>query len=125
MSEREAKTLGGKLVSELSLENIMAGRLNPHDLRISAETLLHQAELAERAGCRPLAQNFRRAAELTGLSNRMVLDIYDLLRPGRASYEELIRWADRLEREKMAPLNAALIRQAAEVYKKRGLLKGG
>jgi propanediol dehydratase small subunit len=70
-----------------------------------------------------LALNLRRAAELTGVSNDEVFEIYNTLRPGRAQYTELIDTADRLEKEYDAPLTATLVREAAEVYRERGLFR--
>jgi propanediol dehydratase small subunit len=51
------------------------------------------------------------------------LRMYETLRPGRASYDELIALADRLEREHHAPESAALVREAAEAYRARNLLR--
>jgi propanediol dehydratase small subunit len=59
---------------------------------------------------------------LTGISNQEVLDIYEALRPGRSTYKELIALADRLKEDLDAPLTAAFVREAAEVYQERGIL---
>jgi propanediol dehydratase small subunit len=69
-----------------------------------------------------LAENLRRAAELTHISNEEVLEIYDTLRPGRTTYEKLIALAERLAHELNAPRTAAFVREAAEVYRARGLV---
>jgi propanediol dehydratase small subunit len=111
----------GRALDELDMQAILSGQLTPDDFRISAETLRHQARAAEKAGYDQVAENFRRAAELTQLSNEQVFRIYAMLRPGRATYDELIQMADRLERMD-APLNAALLREAARVYLERGLI---
>ena len=100
---------------------LLSGRLSPDDFRISADTLRLQAEAAEKAGYAPVAENFRRAAELTQLSNEQVFAIYRLLRPGRATYRELRALADSLE-DSDAPRTAALVREAADVYLERGLI---
>ncbi|HNT76654.1 MAG TPA: diol dehydratase small subunit [Anaerolineae bacterium] len=112
----------GRSLDELTLEALIAGNLTPDDFRISAETLRAQAEAAEAAGYRQVAENFRRAAELTRLSNEDVLAMYSTLRPGRTTYPQLIALAERLEKEFDAPLTAALVREAAEVYRERGLV---
>jgi propanediol dehydratase small subunit len=112
----------GRALDELTLENLLAGNLTPDDFRISAETLCAQAEAAEAAGYRQVAENFRRAAELTQLSNEEVLAMYTTLRPGRTTYTQLIALAERLENALAAPLTAALVREAAEVYRERGLV---
>jgi propanediol dehydratase small subunit len=111
----------GRALDELDMQAILSGQLTPDDFRISAETLRHQARAAEEAGYDQVAENFRRAAELTQLSNKEVFRIYAMLRPGRATYDELIEMADSLERSG-APLNAALVREAALVYLERGLI---
>ena len=116
MTERPIRTATGRALDELTLEAVLAGKLTTDDFRISGEMLRRQADAAEAAGYRQLAENMRRAAELTPLSNQEVLDIYTALRPGRATYEQLIQLAQRLENDG-APLNAALVREAAEVYR--------
>jgi propanediol dehydratase small subunit len=64
-----------------------------------------------------------RAAELTAVPNDEVLQMYETLRPRRASYAELQELADRLEQVHNARENAALVREAAEVYRARNLLR--
>jgi propanediol dehydratase small subunit len=116
------RTLSGRGVDELTIEALRNGDLTVRDFRISAETLRHQACVAEDTGYWQVAQNLRRAAELTALSNEEVLAVYDALRPGRAAYASLIALAGRLENSLDAPLTAALIREAAEVYLARGII---
>ena len=113
----------GRPLDALNMEAVLEGQLTTEDFRISAETLRAQADAAEAAGYRQLADNFRRAAELTGVSNEEVLAMYNLLRPGRTAHAQLIALAERLEQEFNAPLTAALVREAAEVYLARGLVK--
>jgi propanediol dehydratase small subunit len=115
------RTQSGRTLDELNMEAVLAGRLTTDDFRISAEMLRQQADAAEMAGYGQLAENLRRAAELTRISNEQVFEIYDKLRPGRATYEELVTLADQLERELDAPQIAGLVREAAEVYRERGL----
>ena len=123
MSNDNVRTYSGRTVSELSIEEVLSGNLTVEDFRISAETLRCQAEAAESAGYRQLAGNLRRAAELTGIPNQQVLEIYNALRPGRTNHGHLMTWADRLESEYDAPLTAALVREAADTYLERGVLK--
>ena len=122
MTSEPIRTASGRSLDELTIEAILAGELTPDDFRISGETLRRQADAAEAAGYRQLARTMRRAAELTRLSNQDVLDIYNTLRPGRATYEQLIQSAERLQNELEAPLNAALVREAAEIYRTRAIL---
>ena len=70
-----------------------------------------------------MAANLRRAAELTDLPNEELLKIYELLRPERASYEQLVRLADYLQATYGAAENAAFIKAAAAAYRERNLLK--
>ena len=113
----------GRPLGELTPEAAASGELVVDDLRISAETLRAQAAIARRAGYAQLAGNLARAAELTAVPNDEVLRMYELLRPGRASHDDLAALADRLEREYAAPESAALVREAAQVYRERGLLR--
>lgn len=117
------RTKSGRALDELTIETVLAGELTIADFRISGETLCRQADSAEAAGYRQLAENLRRAAELTRLSNQEVLDIYDALRPGRTTHDQLIALAERLEKEHQATLTAELVREAAQVYLERGVIK--
>jgi len=122
MTDQETlRTATGRSLAELDMQAILSGKLTPDDFRISGETLRRQAQAAEAAGYDQLAENFHRAAELTRISNEQVLHIYTMLRPGRATYKELNDLAESLERSD-APRNAALIREAAQVYLDRGLI---
>jgi len=116
-------TSTGRSLAELTMEAVLAGEVTTEDFGISAETLRCQAEAAEAAGYTQLGVNLRRAAELTRLSNDQVIEIYHTLRPGRTTYRQLLALADQLESKHNAPLNAALIREAAEVYLARGLVR--
>ena len=123
MTSEPTHSRSGRPLHELTMEAIRAGELTAGDLSISGETLRHQADVAENAGYRQLAENLRRAAELTLLSNEEVLDIYRALRPGRRTHYELMGLADHLEKDRKAARTAALIREAAEVYRERELVK--
>ena len=123
MSRNTVRSASGRTLDELNIEAIRAGELTAEDFRISGQTLYRQADAAEAAGYWQLAENLRRAAELTGISNQEVLDIYNALRPGRSTYNELIALANRLENDLNAPLTAAFVREAAEVYQERGILR--
>ena len=123
MSIDNVRTFTGRSLPELSVEKILAGELTAEDFRTSAETLRQQANAAESGGYRQLAANLRRAAELTRISNAEVLEIYNQLRPGRGNYESLSALAERLEKEYEATLTAALVREAAEVYRQRNIFE--
>ena len=123
MPDNEKRSFSGRRLNELRIEDVLGGGLSSEDFRISAETLCRQAQTAREAGYRQVAENLLRAAELTRLSNEDVLNIYDKLRPGRTTYPEMKAIAERLESDFDAPLTAAFIREAAEVYLKRGIVK--
>jgi propanediol dehydratase small subunit len=125
MIQDKVRTFTGRSLPELSIEKILAGELTAEDFRTSAETLREQANVAESGGYRQLGENLRRAAELTFISNEEVLEIYNQLRPGRSNYKSLSALAERLEKEYKATLTAAMVREAAEVYRKRGIVDLG
>lgn len=78
--------------------------------------------MAQRHGNPELAENLRRAAELALLPDAEVLAIYAALRPRRSSRAELDAIAHRLAAAG-APRSAALVREAADVYERRRLLR--
>lgn len=117
------RAASGRAVDDVDLEAAAAGQLRPADLQIGAETLRAQAEIAGRAGYAELAANLTRAAELTAVPNDELLRMYELLRPSRATFDELIDLAQRLERTYAAPQTGAFVREAAEVYRQRSLLR--
>ena len=116
----ESRSLSGKLVSDLTLDAVRRGEVSLSDLRIHPETLDHQASVAQAHGNPQLAENLRRAAELTVLPDDEVLAIYEALRPGRSSAAQLTALAGSLA-DRGLPRCAALVAEAAEVYARRGL----
>ena len=116
----EVRALSGRPVGELTLEAVRRGDIGLEDLRIHPETLERQADIAEQHANPQLAENLRRAAELTRLGDEEVLAIYATLRPGRATPAELTALADSLAGRGL-PRCAALVAEAAEVYARRGL----
>jgi len=114
------RALSGRPVAELTLEAVRRGELSVPDLRIHPETLDRQAAVAAAHANPQLAENLRRAAELTSLPDDEVLAIYDALRPGRSTAERLAELAAGLA-ERGLPRCAALLAEAAEVYARRGL----
>jgi len=113
----------GRLISDITLEAAASDALSGDDLKIRAETLQAQAQVARQAGYTQLAANLTRAAELTAVPNEDLLQMYEQLRPRRAAFEELIALAQKLEETYRAPTTAAFIREAALVYQTRGLLR--
>lgn len=118
----DIKSASGKVMSSFSLDQVLKGDLKPDDFRIAPETLELQAQVAEQHGRPQLANNMRRAAELIAVPDDELLAAYDALRPYRKSKQELLDLADRLEKNYGCTVSAAFIREAADVYEKRGRL---
>jgi propanediol dehydratase small subunit len=116
------RTPTGRPLAEVTMAAVVAGEITNEDLRISADTLQLQGEISDSVGRPQLANNMRRAAEMTAIPDAEVLEIYNALRPRASSRERLLAIADRLESHYSAPVNAALVREAAQVYEARGLL---
>ena len=103
----------GLPLEQITLEAVMRGDATMEDLRITAAALESQAAIAEETGRRQLAENLRRASELVNVPDAVILEIYNALRPGRSTPEELARLAETLDREYAATRCAALVREAA------------
>lgn len=108
---------------EITLKKVLAGEVSVDDLRITAETLRRQAEIAEATGRAALAANLRRAAELTTVPNERLLAVYNALRPRRATRQELEALCDELEATYGAAETVAFIRAAIPVYEAKGLFR--
>jgi len=116
----QARALSGKPLAEVTLDAVRRAEVTVPDLRIHPDTLHHQASLAERHGNPQLAENLRRAAELTELPDDEVLAIYDALRPHRRTRDQLTTLAESLAARGL-PRCAALVAEAAAVYERRNL----
>lgn len=123
MTETPPRTRSGRPLEDLTVESLRDGTVAPSDLAIHAETLLRQARIADDKGYSQLARNFRRAAELTRISDAMLAGIYERLRPRRSSYTELLSLAQELSALHDAPETGAYVRAAAEAYRSEGLLR--
>lgn len=121
----ELRAASGRALREIDLDAVLRGDLSPADLQVSADTLRQQAEIARLAGFEQLAENLLRAAELTAVPNEDLLQMYDKLRPGRATYDELLHLAETLAVAYAAVQTATFVREAAEVYRVRKLTKAG
>lgn len=116
------QTASGKPLEALSLAAVEAGSVSMDDLRITATALRQQAAIAHAAGRANLAENFHRAAELVDVPQALLLQVYELLRPGRAKDKaELLAAAERLRRDYGAVRMADFIAEAAGIYERRGL----
>ena len=118
------RTRNGHSLSELTLDNLLAGGVTASDFGITAEGLRLQATIAEQAERPNLAQNLRRGAELVEIPEDVLLKIYELLRPGRAqSADDLRVAANQLRDTYRAKETASLLEEAALVYEQRGIFQ--
>ncbi|MCA0433147.1 MAG: glycerol dehydratase [Proteobacteria bacterium] len=112
----------GKPLSELTLDAVLSGAVTIEDLRITPAALQAQADVARSAGRPRLADNFLRAADLVDVPQDVIMEVYELLRPGRARNREQLREAAATMRDvHKAPRIADFIEEAADVYERRGL----
>jgi propanediol dehydratase small subunit len=112
----------GKKLVEVTLDAVVNGEIRMEDLRITEEALVYQAQIARAANRPTLAENFKRAAELVTIPQDFIMQLYELLRPGRAkSKGELMDAARHLRSAHGANRMAEFIEEAAEVYERRGL----
>ena len=118
------RTPTGKRLEELTLDAVLNGEVTAEDLRITPRTLRLQAEIADAVRRPQLAENMRRAAELTAVPDERILEIYNALRPRASTKQQLLEIADELEGSYSASANATFVREAAEVYERRGCLAG-
>lgn len=114
-------TPAGTPLTEVTLDAAREGRLVGTEIRATPETLRRQADVARAAGRSQLAENLERAAELAGVPDDELLEIYTALRPHRSTAAELESWAEQLEGWG-ASRTAAFVREAAAVYAERRLL---
>lgn len=113
----------GRRLADVTTAAALEGALRADDLQIDSATLRTQAEIAAEAGYSQLAENLMRAAELTRVPNEELLQMYEALRPGRSSSAELEALAQRLDETFDAPITAAFVREASQVYARRSLLR--
>ncbi|WP_045835292.1 diol dehydratase small subunit [Hyphomicrobium sp. 99] len=118
------ETKAGKKLDDITLDAVISDRVKLEDLRITDRALRQQAEIATAAGRPTLAANFERGAELVDVPQDVIMRIYELLRPGRASSrQELVAAARELRETYGAEGVAAFIEEAADVYERRSLYK--
>jgi len=127
LSEKRAdliRTRTGKPLDAITVAALKSGAATMDDLRITRDSLLMQAEIAEAAGRPRLGANFQRAADMVDVPQDFLLQAYELLRPGRAkSKQELLDAAKTFRETYKAERVAAFLEEAAEVYERRGLFQ--
>ena len=107
----------GRDLSYITMDNVM------DDLKISPSILKAQGQIAKAGGRDQIELNFSRAAEMTKVSDKRLLEMYNALRPYRSSKQELLDIASELD-GLGAPICANFVREAAENYERRKKLKG-
>nr|WP_252187494.1 diol dehydratase small subunit [Anaeromonas gelatinilytica] len=117
------RTPTDKKLEEITLNGVLEGKINAKDVRIAPETLEIQAQVAEGVGRNAFAENLRRASELISIPDDRILAIYNALRPNRSTKSELLEIADELKNDYNAVINSNFVKEAAEVYEKRDMLR--
>lgn len=118
------RTRNGRTLQDLTLDNLLAGHVAVSDLGITPDGLRLQAAIADQAGRPNLARNLRRGAELVEIPDAVLLEVYELLRPGRAkSADDLHAAANRLRGSYGAKETASLLEEAALVYERRRIFQ--
>lgn len=112
----------GKKLSDITLEEVKRGRITADDIKISKEMLYNQGQVARENDNVELAKNFDRASELVDVPDEIILEMYNKLRPNRATKLELVTMAKDLLEQYKAANCAKLVLEAAEIYEKRGVL---
>jgi len=117
------RTATGKSLDDITLDAVVSGAVKAEEIRITPTTLEYQAQIAESISRPQLANNMRRAGELTNVPDARMLEIYNALRPNRSTKAELQAIADELENQYGATVCANFVREAAGVYEARDVLK--
>ena len=112
----------GKKLSDITLDEVKRGNVTADDIKISSEQLRRQGAVALENDNPQMQANLERAAELVNVPDDVILAMYNKLRPNRSTKRELILMAQELLEKYQAPHCAKLVLEAAEVYKKRGIL---
>ncbi len=112
----------GKALADITLDAVLAGDVTMEDLRITPHALKAQADIARAVDRPTLGLNFERAAELVDVPQDIIMQTYELLRPGRAKSRQQLLDQARLMRDGYgAERIARFIEEAAETYEQRGL----
>ena len=119
----QVTTPSGIPLTDITLDRVLAGDIGDDDLRITAESLRKQADIAAASGQSALAANLRRAAELTAIPNETLLEVYNAMRPHRSTKQELETLCNTLEITYGAEETAGFIRSAIPVYESKQLFR--
>lgn len=122
-SDIDIKSKSGKSIDQITIDEVINGRVTGEDIKISKETLRLQGEIARQEGRTQLGENFERASELVDIPDEELLIIYNMLRPNRSTKEKLLNKAKEIRDKYNAIACSNLIMDAVNVYSKRGILK--
>ncbi|MFQ9798845.1 MAG: diol dehydratase small subunit [Clostridia bacterium] len=123
MADRVVRSKTGKTLQDITMERVLSGDITPEDIKISKEQLHYQGKVAREHGRVQMEQNFVRAGEMVDMEDALLLEIYDKASSQPVHKAKLLEYASRLENEYQAVECAKLIRQAASVYERRGVLR--
>ena len=112
----------GKKLNQITLDEVTKGNITAEDIKISSDMLRRQGQVAHEADNPQMEANFERAAELVNVPDDVILNMYNKLRPNRATKRELVLMAQELLEKYQAPHCAKLVLEAAEICEKRGIL---
>ncbi|MDG2404955.1 MAG: diol dehydratase small subunit [Paracoccaceae bacterium] len=73
----------GVILDKITLDAVIAGNIEIEDLPNLRIALLAQSDIAFTAGCKMLALNFQRIAELINVRQNVIMQTYEMLRPAR------------------------------------------
>ena len=119
----QIKTPTGKDFTSLSYEKVINGELSADDMRIAPETLEMQAQVAESVHREALPATCAAQPSSSPCPTTACWRSTTALRPYRSTKQELLDIAGELDGKYGAKTAASLVREAAEVYEKRGRLK--
>lgn len=112
----------GKRLEDITLDEVIKGNITANDIKISKDMLYKQGQVAKENDNPEVAKNFERASELVDVPDQIILEMYNKLRPNRATKADLEAMAQKLLSEYKAVNCAKLVMEAAEIYEKRGIL---
>ena len=125
LSENAAESVrakSGRALSEITLEALERGDLVLDDISIAPETLHLQAAIARECRHETMAHAFDRAAEMVAIPHDVLLECYEILRPGRARRPDDIHALSKRIREDFGAVRTAdFMDEAAEAYVRRGM----
>ena len=81
LGQSEADTITsrtGKKLSQITLDEVKKGNVTADDIKISAETLKKQGQVAKEADNPTMDANFQRAAELVNVPDDIILDMKNI-----------------------------------------------